>query len=206
MAKEIKQNPDNKAIEKPVQNPEKRNTLQRMLDHRQRFPAPVFKLNDADKNSYSIANEDDDNFGQAMVVETTGFNSSEAGLKLLDQVYYAQPRYNNDLTKTAAFLHEIAPQDGLEGMLAGQMVACHAMAMEYSRRAMKTDRVDLAESYISRTAKLMRIFNSQVETLNKYRNKGQQNITVQHVNVNDGGQAVVGNINQGGRDANKTKA
>ncbi len=206
MANKIKQSPELKAIEKPVKNPKKAGTLQRMMDYRKRYPSPEFKLENSETNSYTIANEDDENFGQVMIVETTGFNSSKAGLHLLDQAVNAHPQSARDYTKTAAFLHEIAPQDGLEGMLAGQMVACHAMAMEYSRRAMMTDRTDLGESYINRASKLMRIFNSQIETLNKYRNKGQQNITVQHVNVNDGGQAVVGNINQGGRDANKSQA
>jgi len=46
--------------------------------------------------------------------------------------------------------------------------------------------------------KLARTFTSQIEALKKYRATGEQNIRVQHVNVTDGGQAVVGNVQTGG--------
>jgi len=45
--------------------------------------------------------------------------------------------------------------------------------------------------------KLMGVFNKHVEALNKHRGKGQQNITVKHVNVEAGGQAIVGNVETG---------
>lgn len=47
--------------------------------------------------------------------------------------------------------------------------------------------------------KLARTFTSQVETLRKLRNGGNQTVTVQHVNVSEGGQAIVGNVKTGGR-------
>ena len=40
----------------------------------------------------------------------------------------------------------------------------------------------------------MRTFTAQVETLKKYRTGGNQTIQVQHVNVNEGGQAIVGDV------------
>jgi len=98
-----------------------------------------------------------------------------------------------------AAIVEIDPQDSIELMLASQMVAIHSMAMEMSCGAMFRDQSLLeVDKKIHFVNKLMRTFSTQVETLNKYRSKGQQKITVQHVNVNQGGQAVVGNV-QGGR-------
>jgi hypothetical protein len=38
-----------------------------------------------------------------------------------------------------------------------------------------------------------------MDALQKYRSGGEQRITVQHVTVNDGGQAVVGTINHDGK-------
>jgi hypothetical protein len=46
--------------------------------------------------------------------------------------------------------------------------------------------------------KLARTFASQIEALKKYRSGGEQTIKVQHVTVNDGGKAIVGNVSQGG--------
>ena len=42
--------------------------------------------------------------------------------------------------------------------------------------------------------KLARTFTTQMEALRKHRNGGKQTVTVQHVNVADGGQAIVGDV------------
>jgi len=98
-----------------------------------------------------------------------------------------------------ATILEIDPQDSIELMLATQMTAVHNMTMEMSKRAMLDEQtLEGVEKNINFANKLMRTFSTQVEALNKYRTKGQQKITVQHVNVNDGGQAVIGDVNQGG--------
>lgn len=44
-----------------------------------------------------------------------------------------------------------------------------------------------------------------MEALNKQRGKGQQKIIVERVNVESGGQAIVGNVEAGGRQAETNK-
>jgi hypothetical protein len=39
--------------------------------------------------------------------------------------------------------------------------------------------------------KMMRTFTAQLEALNRYRAKGQQKMTVEHVHVNERGQAIL---------------
>jgi len=51
--------------------------------------------------------------------------------------------------------------------------------------------------------KLARTFAAQVEALKRYRTGGEQKVTVEHVTVNEGGQAIVGNVRHGGRDSPK---
>jgi hypothetical protein len=46
----------------------------------------------------------------------------------------------------------------------------------------------------SAAARLMRAYATQVEVLRRLRNGGQQYVRVEHVHVNDGGQAVIGNM------------
>ncbi len=53
---------------------------------------------------------------------------------------------------------------------------------------------EVRESSLRHAAKLMSIFTKQLETLNRNRGKGQQKVTVEHVNVESGGQAMVGNF------------
>jgi hypothetical protein len=100
-----------------------------------------------------------------------------------------------------ASILEIDPQDSVELMLATQMTTVHNMSLEMSRRVMLSEQTFAGvDANINRATKLMRTFTAQIEALNKYRNKGKQQITVKHqnVNVNDGGQAVIGDVNQGG--------
>ena len=41
-------------------------------------------------------------------------------------------------------------------------------------------------------AKLLRVFREQLQALQRYRGKGQQKVTVEHVHVHAGGQAIGG--------------
>jgi hypothetical protein len=46
--------------------------------------------------------------------------------------------------------------------------------------------------------KLLRTYTMQMEALLRYRGKGEQKMTVEHVHVYQGGQAIVGAVHQGG--------
>ena len=92
----------------------------------------------------------------------------------------------------------ISPQDESEGMLAAQMVAIHNAAMECFRRAMiKEQPLAGRQQNLSFANKLTRSYALALETLDKHRGKGQQKVTVEHVHVHQGGQAIVGNVQNG---------
>ena len=94
-----------------------------------------------------------------------------------------------------AMYQSIDPKDGIECLLATQMVATHNMSLEMAKRTMvEAQTFEGVNANINRATKLMRTFTAQVETLKKYRTGGNQTIQVQHVNVNEGGQAIVGDI------------
>ena len=46
----------------------------------------------------------------------------------------------------------------------------------------------------SAAARLLRAYAAQVEALRRLRNGGSQTLRVEHVHVNEGGQAVIGNV------------
>ncbi|UAB78983.1 hypothetical protein INR77_04615 [Erythrobacter sp. SCSIO 43205] len=53
---------------------------------------------------------------------------------------------------------------------------------------------------------MMTLYARQLGTLNKHRGKGQQKVTVEHVKVEKGSQAIVGNVEtSGGREADTAK-
>jgi hypothetical protein len=62
-----------------------------------------------------------------------------------------------------------------------------------------------AGSYGNLAVKLSRTFAIQMEALNRYRGKGQQTVTVEQVNVNSGGQAIVGAIASGSADTTEAR-
>nr|WP_156347199.1 hypothetical protein [Sphingomonas sp. Leaf33] len=93
-----------------------------------------------------------------------------------------------------ALLGAIDPKDELEGALATQMVGCHALSMAMLCRAKTTTRVDQLQLYGNLAVKLQRTFTAQIEALARMRGKGQQTVRVEHVTVQPGAQAIVGDV------------
>lgn len=93
----------------------------------------------------------------------------------------------------------VQPQDEVEAMLAIQMGAIHQATMMMARRINHVDNIPQQDSAERALNKLARTFTSQVETLKRYRSKADQTVRVERVEVNDGGQAIVGNVQNGGR-------
>jgi hypothetical protein len=77
-------------------------------------------------------------------------------------------------------------------MLAAQMAAVHVATMTFAR--------DLAPVNTSAFNKLTRTFAMQMEALKRYRSDAEQKVTLQHVSVAEGGQAIVGNVTQAPRE------
>jgi hypothetical protein len=102
-------------------------------------------------------------------------------------------------TAAACALVGIAPRDELEGMLAAQLIAANAAAMECYRRAMLPDQTfEGRKETLTQANKLSRTYATLLEALNRHRGKGQQKVTVEHVHVHSGGQAIVGSVETGG--------
>ena len=106
---------------------------------------------------------------------------------------------DKQLSATVAALMGIGPRDELEGMMAAQLVAAHNAAMECYRRAMIGEQsFEGRRENLAQANKLSRTYAALVEALNRHRGKGQQKVTVEHVHVHAGGQAIVGAVETGG--------
>jgi hypothetical protein len=98
-----------------------------------------------------------------------------------------------------AAAREFEPKDTQEALLIAQMVATYNAAMECYRRAMlKEQSFEAWNAQLNQANKLVRSYATLQQTLDKHRGKGQQKVTVEHVHVYQGGQAVVGNVEAGG--------
>ena len=76
------------------------------------------------------------------------------------------------------------------------MLAVHDAALMYLHRSQVDGQtVEGADGNVLRATRLMRLFNDQLEAMQKLKGKsGQQKVTVEHVHVHDGGQAIVGAV------------
>jgi len=106
----------------------------------------------------------------------------------------------------------IQPQNSLERMLAGQLTAAHYMAMKFlAKRETRlnnapswSQQADMMETcrLATTAARFMNVFQEGLLTLAKLRTGGKQTVVVQHIHVNEGGQAVVaGDLTTGGPSA-----
>ncbi len=100
----------------------------------------------------------------------------------------------------------VEPKDQVEAMLAAQMAAVHMATMRFARRLANVDNIPQQDSAERAFNKLARTFAAQMEALKRYRTGGQQRVTVEHVTVNEGGQAIVGNVVLGGGSSKNKEA
>jgi hypothetical protein len=108
----------------------------------------------------------------------------------------------------------VKADNSLEKMLAHQLAMTHEMVMKLGNAAMgevqkiqhptthghglrQVDATEL-QRLTNSVARLQASFQQGMLTMQKLRTGGNQTVTVQHVNVNAGGQAVIGNVTGGG--------
>lgn len=115
---------------------------------------------------------------------------------------------NFDLEKAKSLCSDsiaaLGAQNGLESMLAAQMLSIHKLQQRSMAYAHASDNLELKTYYTNSAIKLANCFVQQTNTLAKLRGVGGQKIIVERVDVHQGGQAVVGNIqgSMGRLDAN----
>jgi len=110
----------------------------------------------------------------------------------------SNPPSERSINQVLAAVTGVGARDEVEGMLATQMVATHFAAVTLLRRLKGAENIPQQDSAGGLAVKLLRSYTAQMEALQRYRGKGQQKLTVEHVHVHEGGQAIVGNVQGGG--------
>ena len=139
----------------------------------------------------------------AFCIEDNNKEKVEFSANLLNQVVMAG--CNNEdqqkmLDNTLVGISDIKPKDTIEAMLAAQMIAMHNATMKNLTRAngllssRSYKEIELGAKAFNVANKLARTYTMQMEALQRYRGKGQQKMVIEHVNVNSGGQAIIGNF------------
>ena len=142
----------------------------------------------------------DPELGDRLMADALGAADRDAMHGILRQLARAGSKGRKPDAINLAFMismaRSIRPRDSIEAMLVAQMVSVHVMAMRCAYHLANAEDVARQDSAARALGKLARVFPAQIDTLSRYRNNGEPAITVQNVSVQDGGNAIVGNVTQ----------
>jgi len=106
--------------------------------------------------------------------------------------------HNFDINKATQIsqnaLVALDAKDSLQSMLAAQILSIHQLQQKSMAYAHAADDFELKKYFTNATIKLANCFVQQANTLAKLQGVGGQKIIVERVDVHQGGQAIVGNI------------
>jgi hypothetical protein len=166
------------------------------------LPRAMVNTRDGEDGSLQITHAHADGEGwSAQLQSAFGSPSKEfvhhTMAKLLNVICPAGTPLDQDTVNAAlAVVDGVKPRDETEALLACQMAASHALAMECLLRTRHTDSLQRFEANGNMATKFLRTFAVQMETLARVRRGGKQKVVVEHVHVYPGGKAAVGTFNQ----------
>ena len=164
----------------------------------QRVPAPRVKVEKKGAASHVALDHPDPETGSILLMAAVGTSSADFLQSLISQLVNAGskgPAADEDGANfMLAVVKGIEPRDEVEAMLASQMAAVHMATMTFARRLNHVENIPQQDSAERAFNKLARTFATQVEALKRYRTGGEHRVVVHQVNVNDGGQAIVGSV------------
>lgn len=183
-----------------------RDAVQRVLDRREGKPRmPKVRLSENEHTGVvSLDYEDADSTrGLLFLMDAMGTGDERFAGELLRQVVSLGEhgaRVSEGASDFAlSVVAAVAPRDALETMLAAQMAAVHQATMMMARRLNHVETVAQQDASERALNKLARTYAGQMDTMKRYRSKGQQLVRVERVTVEGGGQAIVGAVETGGR-------
>jgi predicted phage gp36 major capsid-like protein len=169
-------------------------------------PRPVYRVEQEKPGgpvTLTAANGDEQSTGAA-VLKAMGSSSTEFAAQQVNFLLNATAGRGRDANERAfnsalAAVAGVEPRDELEAQLGVQMAAVHGLAMQLLRRAAQASETEQMVARGNMATKLLRTYAAQIEALARWRSKGMQTVRFEHVNVHEGGQAIVGNIVHEGR-------
>jgi hypothetical protein len=131
------------------------------------------------------------------ICELTGVAGPEIANQILSQMRAMQiwgPDSPERNMKAVEMMAALKPTSATEALLAVQMFGVHEAALLFLKRATcEGQTFEGTDANVVRATKLLRVFAVQLEAMAKLKGKaGQQKVTVEHVHVYKGGQAIVG--------------
>ena len=182
---------------------QERTAIDKFLARNAANPAPRLKVLEGQIATIS-PDHPDDLAGQMLLMDALGTGDLDFYHGLLHQLATVGSKGGQvderGLNFMLSVMKGVQPRDQLEAMLAAQMAAVHMATMTIAQRLAHVENIPQQDSAERAFNKLSRTFTTQMEALKRYRTGGEQKVTVQHVSVAEGGQAIVGNVTQAQRE------
>jgi hypothetical protein len=140
------------------------------------------------------------------LMESFGITDHRFMAPLHQQLVEADGFGGDGVEFAASLIQGTKPRDHLEILHAVQMAVMHWATMKYMRQVGLCAGTARQEVAVATATKLARTFTAQMEAFKRCRAAGEQKVTVQHVAVSEGGQAIVGNVTQAARETAPDKA
>jgi len=177
-----------------------RNTLRNFNSRRASQIAPRLKVQTVGNKTQVSVDHPDGAVGLAVLMEalgTTDYDFVDGLLRQLTNAGLDGDKANEaNINFLLAVVRDAKPKDQLEAMLLAQMAVVHTTSMVFARRLRDAETLQEQDSAERALNKLYRTFAVQMETRKRYRVESEPQVTVNNVAVNEGGQAIVGNVTQ----------
>jgi hypothetical protein len=130
------------------------------------------------------------------ISELTGSENSDLAKEIIARAasaMYSSNEYYERKNLVLQSLSEQKPKDVHEARLCAQATMLYSQGMDFMYQMSQSRQLPQSEFYMKNAMKLLRLHNETIEAINKHRRGGEQRVVVQHVQVNDGGKAIVSN-------------
>jgi hypothetical protein len=175
-----------------------RTTVEKHFARRAAKPSVRLKVSKNGSDPRIGFDHPNERIGQALVMEALASADADFVNGIVSQLANASGRGREideyGLNFMLSVIKGIEPRDQLEAMLASQMAAVHVASMTFARRLACVENIPQQDSAERAFNKLTRTFAMQMEALKRYRAGAEQKVTLQHVSVAEGGQAIIGNV------------
>jgi hypothetical protein len=145
----------------------------------------IKKSDNPTRSLISFADENNNDFKRQLIHDNAMANS----------VYKDESfDLNKEIQSSQQAIDELNASSGLQSMLAAQMLSIHKLQQKTICYAQNIKDYRLEKFYVNAGIKLANCFVQQANLLAKLQGSGSQKITVERVEVHQGGKAIVGNI------------
>jgi hypothetical protein len=144
-----------------------------------------FSINITSEQLKHIFGTDNHRFIEELIIKTTQYKSQRANIDGMD------------IFSTHKLFKNLNPKDEIECLLISQILNADKISHHYFRDAMTPDQTPFGkDSNTQRYAKSINSMCKLIDTLTRYKRGGQQKVVVEHVTLENGSQAIIGNVSK----------